>query len=155
MSGRGRDRIRAEEQAEAAQFCRRQKAQTERLVARDVAVAAGLQLRLVDDVIVLKSFGRFAVVVAGAQSLDIRLGDLRKFRTELLVDPHLGVFEVAVEHPVDDAEREEILCSGGVFFGDLELGDRTFGHTSDVDGKDAVGVEAVVFQRVRLVLGER
>ena len=80
---RGRDRVRAEEERQAAQLRRRDQPVGERLVAGDVAVRAGRERRRLHLVRDGESLGRLAERVAGLERLHVRLADVRRVR-ELL-----------------------------------------------------------------------
>ena len=62
----------------------------------------------------------FAVRVAGAQRGEVRVANRRLLR-ELLADPLLDRRDLAVEHPLHEPERPEILAATGVALAQPEL----------------------------------
>ena len=150
--GGGRDRVGAVEQVHAGLMRGGDHAQRRGLVARDVAVPTGLELRGRHGVGVLEDLRGLAEVVARLERREVRVVD-HLVLAEPLVDPaHDGVDGAGV-HPRDEAEREEVLRPLGVaglgpgVLGRLERQRRHRDRVQPVRGQRAV------LERVRRVAG--
>ena len=151
VAGRS-DRVGGVDQRDVRQLRRGHQADGEGFVARDLAVAARLDLRLGDAVVDRQRLGRFAEVVAGLERPRVGF-EYRGVLGELLADPALRRLQRTLVQPVDQAQGEEVLAAVGLARAELDLGDRLAVEGVDGHADDAVTLERAVFQRVVLVTG--
>ena len=149
--GGGSDRVGAQEQGKAAALGSGDETHGEGVVAGQVPVRAGGELRGRDLVSRgLIRLGGFAVRVTRAKGQLVRLGDLA---LELGVDPAERAVHRAAEEPVAHAEGEEVLGPVDGLGVEANLLHGGLGQLEQVDGENAVARERTVLQRIRRDLG--
>ncbi len=107
-----RDRIARENQLQARTHARRDQAERDRGVARDVAVYAGLKRRRLDHEAMGEHLRRLAERDTGAESLEVGFGDGRVL-AELCLDPAFAAVGGTREHPRQQTQGEHVAWTAG------------------------------------------
>ena len=148
--GGRRDRVRAQEERQLRLHARRDQPEGERLVARDVPVGAGRELRGRDLVLRREALARLAERIAGLERPRVRLDDLRPLR-ELLVDEGQRALGGARVQPRHQPEREHVLRALRLALRDLDLLQLLERERGERNLMQVVVVERAVLERVRRV----
>ena len=151
LGGR-RDRVAGEEQLQAALHAGRDQAQRNRLGAVDVAIVAGRQRRRLDFDRVRRQLGRLAEVVAGFESGNVGVEDLRLIG-ELRPPARRASPPPAARTSRRSSPRAKMFllrCACGRFEALDPLGGAR-GQRRHRYAEDLVAVERAVLERVELV----
>ncbi|MCG3197354.1 MAG: hypothetical protein GHCLOJNM_01839 [bacterium] len=149
---RGGDRVAGVKQVAPGTHHRGHRAQRERLVSGHVPVAPGRELGLANPVVGGEHLGGVGVVVTRQERGAVGLQQHGGF-AELGVDPGEGVVERAVEHPVDHAEREEVLAARGLLAIESCAEDRVQGERGEREFDQAVAREDPILERIVVIPG--
>ena len=144
------DRVAAVDELAVGQLRGSHETERGRLVARDVAVRARLELGRRDAVRRVEHLGRLAEGVAGLQRALVRLGD-DGFGAEALIDPAQRWIHAPLVEPEHQAQGEEVLGQVDLLGGHVEAFERARVERADRDLEDGVLLERAVVERVRLV----
>ena len=149
----GGDRIAAEEHRQAGQLCARDQAQADRFGAGDGAIKprrAGHRIDM-DLLERPRELGGFAIGMARIERSDIGIGDFG-LGLELGLEPVVDRFARTVEHPQREAQRPHVLGPQRILVAQAVGLDRLDGLFADVEGEQVVFGEAVVLERIGLVM---
>ncbi len=96
-----------------------------------------------------KRIGRFAIIAARAQRSQIGFGDGR-LAAKLGIDIAFRRFEATSVQPVHQSHGQEVAAAIGLFLTQPEPVDGVSRQLGHVDAEQLIGVEAAVFQRIRI-----
>ncbi len=150
--GSGSNGIAAEEQFESGLLRSGDKAKSQRLIAAEVAVDAGSQLRWRNFVADLECFGGFAIGVAGLHGQSIGFGN-KRLLLELVFDPADGGFHGAVVEPVAHAEGKEVLAAVHGLGIEAEVLESGASESLQFDREDAELIERMIFEGIGAEVG--
>ena len=144
----GCDRVAAVEEGPPGELTGGEEAEGGRLVAGDVAVEAGVELRLGHVIVLGEHLRRLAKVIASLQCRDVGLGGLRIAPAVVLLVELDRRFEGPAVHPEHEAEGEHVLGAVDFLGGEVHFAQGAGVEGTDGNAEDAVSLKAAVFERV-------